>query len=73
MISYKYGEIEAAATFFWLYPVYVQKTERDLKEEILSKFPGSSFHLTQGCQLHGDIDGILTLPNGDVITIPWNY
>lgn len=73
IITYKYGTIEAKATFFQL-PTRIQKTKDEIKSEIRSKYPKCELNVPkQGCQLHGDIDATLILKNGDKYTIPWNY
>lgn len=43
-------------------------------EAIKQRYPGSILCVPKtGCQMHGDIDATLTLVDGTVYTIPWNY
>ena len=51
-----------------------QLTTQEQKDFIANKYPNSKLHIPKhGCQLHGDKDATLTLEDGTVYTIPWNY
>lgn len=59
---------------FYLYSIgFKQKTDSEIKKELLDLFPSSTLIIGKGCQLHGDVDATLTKSNGEVITIAWNY
>ena len=49
-----------------------RKTIPELLEELKQLYPGCTLHKSRGCQLHGDVDLILTY-NGETKLIPWNY
>lgn len=59
---------------FYIYSTgFIQKTDSEIKEELLAMFPNSTLTIERGCQLHGDIDAILTKADGEIIKIAWNY
>jgi len=65
-------EMERKHAYFLL-PVSKQLTSKEQIEFIKNKYKGSTFIIGKGCQLHGDINGILTLKDGTQYRIPWNY
>ena len=54
-------------------PTLKQLNSSQQIEAIKQRYPGSEIVVGKGCQLHGDIDATLTLIDGTVYTIPWNY
>ncbi len=48
--------------------------KEEQKQWIKDNYRGSKLFIPKtGCQMHGDIDATLTLVDGTVYTIPWNY
>ena len=59
---------------YFLLPTLKQLTTEEQKNKLNELYPNSKLEIpNHGCQLHGDITAKLTLENGDVINIPWNY
>lgn len=54
-------------------PTLKQLSTSELIEAIKQRYPGSEIVIGKGCQLHGDREATLTLVDGTVYTIPWNY
>ena len=54
-------------------PTLKQLSTPEIIEAIKQRYPGSEIVIGKGCQLHGDRDATLTLVDGTVYTIPWNY
>ena len=57
----------------FLLPTRRQLTTSEQIKFLENKYPGSNLKIGKGCQLHGDVDAELTLKDGTVYTIPWNY
>ena len=57
----------------FLLPTVRQLTTMQQIQWIKDNYPGSHLHVGQGCQLHGDVDATLTLKDGTIYNIPWNY
>ena len=58
----------------FLLPTAKQLSVKEQKQWIKNNYPGSNLYVPRtGCQLHGDIDATLTLLDGTVYSIPWNY
>lgn len=70
-----FGSIEMQRKYaLFLLPTLVQLTTQEQIEELKIKYPNSKLHIPKvGCQLHGDITATLTLENGTMYEIPWNY
>ncbi len=55
-------------------PTTYNLTKEEQVNWIEKNYPGSTLYIPKtGCQMHGDIDATLTLVDGTVYTIPWNY
>jgi len=65
-------KMERKYALFYL-PTIRQYTTKEQIQLIAQKYPGSQLHIGKGCQLHGNIDAILTLKDGTKYKIPWNY
>ena len=58
----------------FLLPTTKQLSIKEQKQWIKDNYPESQLYVPKtGCQLHGDIDATLTLSDGTVYSIPWNY
>lgn len=57
----------------FLLPTLKQLTTKEQIDYLKRLYPDSKLDIGKGCQLHGDVDATLTLENGEVIIIPWNY
>lgn len=57
----------------FLLPTKKQFSSGDRMKWIKDNYPGSTLHIGNGCQLHGDIDATLRLADGTAYSIPWNY
>lgn len=66
-------EMDRKHALFYL-PTLKQLNVQEQRQWIKDNYPGSQLHVpTTGCQMHGNIDATLTLSDGTVYTIPWNY
>ena len=54
-------------------PTLKQLNSSQQIEFIKQRYLGSEIVIGKGCQLHGDREATLTLVDGTVYTIPWNY
>lgn len=64
--------MERRFALFYL-PTIKPYTTKEQIELISNKYPNSDLYIGKGCQLHGNIDATLTLENGTIYKIPWNY
>ena len=66
-------EMNRKYAYFYL-PTVKQLTVSEKINKLKELYPNSRLYVPRtGCQLHGDIDATLTLEDGIVYTIPWNY
>ena len=64
--------MERRYALFYL-PTEKQLTEQEQIDFLKKLYPESKLIIGKGCQLHGDIDAELTLKDGTIYTINWNY